>query len=347
MSWTQIQTHDSLMDGLQMVQTIYPNGSPTPCPVVWDNSIDLSRIAVAMRLNDITQAKERERLAVEYQLVTSETNLILVHERAETEKAEDLPELHQVRPMLAAGWAGNGAVANPRKYASLQVMRSSCDNSPFIAEYQINMSQSVPAIWRSNRTHTDARVDGMANAGMDDIEIPAFLRSSKSSSDSTSASKPDKTIVQKFMAMVSTPNKPPQSTQTVKKPQGTADELKAILVKKATVNNPIYELLSSFNQIAMTHTRFRSALAACLRTNQANYMEWLITKHMKTAGSGAPIWAIFISWASENLAIELDRHAERLLREFLNSLTKDLQDAVCSDLDALVRTSGPLLRSAD
>jgi hypothetical protein len=334
MSWTQIQTHDSLMDGLQMVQTIYPNGSPTPCPVVWDNSIDLSRIAVAMRLNDITQAKERERLAVEYQLVTSETNLILVHERAETEKAEDLPELHQVRPMLAAGWAGNGVTAYSRKFASLQVMRSSCDNSPFIAESQINMSQSVvPAMWRSNRTHAAARVDGMANAGMDDIEIPAFLRKQESSSDS----KPVKTFVQKFKDIVSTPSKAPQSTHTVKKPQGTSDELKAILTNKTNANNPIHELLTSFNQIALTHTRFRSALAACLRTNQANYMEWLITKHMKTAGSGAPIWAIFINWAAENLAIELDRHAERLLRDFLSPIDSDLQNVIYAELSELKR----------
>ena len=107
--------------------------------------------------------------------------------------------------MLAAGWGGNGAVAYLRKAPSLQILRSGCDNVPFIAESQINMSQSVPAVWRSSRTHAAARVDGMANAGMDDIEIPAFLRSSKSSSDSTSASKPDKTIVQKFMAMVPSP----------------------------------------------------------------------------------------------------------------------------------------------
>jgi len=172
---------------------------------------------------------------------------------------------------------------------------------------------------------------------MDDIEIPAFLRSSKSSSDSTSASKPDKTIVQKFMAMVSTPNKPPQSTHVVKKPQGTSDELRAILVNKTTVNTRIHELLISFNQIALTHTRFRSALAACLRTNQANYMEWLITKHMKTAGSGAPIWAIFISWAAENLAIELDRHAERILRDFLTPIDKKLVEAICSELDILMQ----------
>jgi cell division protein FtsZ len=35
---------------------------------------------------------------------------------------------------------------------------------------------NTPAVWRSSRTHAAARVDGMASAGMDDIEIPAFLR---------------------------------------------------------------------------------------------------------------------------------------------------------------------------
>ncbi|WP_353237138.1 VIT and VWA domain-containing protein [Limnohabitans sp.] len=331
MSWTQINTQGSPLDELKVVQTVYPNGEPTPCPVIWDESLDLSRIAAALRLNDLTKAKERERLAVEYQLVTSETNLILVHERAENEKADDLPELHQVRPMLAAGWSGNGAIAYSRKAPSLQVMRTGCDNVPFIAESRIDMSMSVPAMWRSNRSHSAARVDGMANAGMDDIEIPAFLRKQESSSDS----KPVKTFVQKFKDIVSTPNKQPQSTHTVKKPQGTSDELKAILASKTITNNPVHELLSSFNQVALTHTRFRSALAACLRTNQANYMEWLITKHMKAAGSGAPIWAIFISWAAENLSVELDRHAERILRDFLSPIDSDLQQAIYAELSEL------------
>lgn len=331
MSWTQINTQGTALDELEVVQTVYPNGQTTPCPVIWDESLDLSRIAAALRLNDITKAKDRERLAVEYQLVTSETNLILVHERAENEKADDLPELHQVRPMLAAGWSGNGVVAYRRTAPSLQVLRSGCDNAPFIAESRIDMSMSVPAMWRSNRSHSAARVDGMANAGMDDIEIPAFLRKQESSSDS----KPVKTFVQKFKDIVSTPNKPPQRTHTVKKPQGTSDELKAILANKTNAKNPIHELLSSFNQVALTHTRFRSALAACLRTNQANYMEWLITKHMKGAGSGAPIWAIFISWAAENLSVELDRHAERILRDFLSPIDSDLQQAIYAELSEL------------
>ena len=303
MSWTQIDTQGTALDELNVVQTVHPNGQPTPCPVIWDESLELSRIATALRLNDMSQAKERERLAVEYQLVTSETNLILVHERVESEKAEDLPELHQVRPMLAAGWGGNGTVAYSRSQTPLRVLRTGSDNAPFISDSRRSLAHSVPAIWRSSRSHSAAHIDGMTNSGMDDIEIPAFLRSSRSSTDSTSNAKPVQTIVQKFMDIVSTPDKPPQTTHTVKKSQGTSDELKAILANKNNRNTPIHELLTCFNQIALTHTRFRSALATCLRTNQANYVELLITKHMKSAGSGAPIWAIFIGWAAET-AIE-------------------------------------------
>ena len=35
---------------------------------------------------------------------------------------------------------------------------------------------SVPSVWRTNRTHAAARVDALASGGMDDLEIPAFLR---------------------------------------------------------------------------------------------------------------------------------------------------------------------------
>lgn len=34
----------------------------------------------------------------------------------------------------------------------------------------------VPAVWRSTRTHASAKVDALSSGGMDDIEIPAFLR---------------------------------------------------------------------------------------------------------------------------------------------------------------------------
>ena len=34
----------------------------------------------------------------------------------------------------------------------------------------------VPSVWRNNRTHAAAKVDALSSGGMDDFEIPAFLR---------------------------------------------------------------------------------------------------------------------------------------------------------------------------
>jgi cell division protein FtsZ len=86
--------------------------------------------------------------------------------------------------VVATGLAKAGAVR-----PELKVLRTGTDNVPFMMGGQdavsapLNSAASLgasgmntPAIWRSNRTHAAARVDGMANAGMDDIEIPAFLR---------------------------------------------------------------------------------------------------------------------------------------------------------------------------
>ena len=48
-------------------------------------------------------------LAVAYQLVTEKTNFLLVHERAEGEKAINMPELQKVQQMVPAGWGGMGS----------------------------------------------------------------------------------------------------------------------------------------------------------------------------------------------------------------------------------------------
>ena len=71
----------------------------------------------------------------------------------------------------------------------LQVLRTGTDNAPFMmggkeavaptlktASPAATNGVNIPAYWRNNRTHAATRVDGMSAAGMDDIEIPAFLR---------------------------------------------------------------------------------------------------------------------------------------------------------------------------
>lgn len=93
----------------------------------------------------------------------------------------------QIRVTVVA--TGLSRQAARRMAPPLQVLRTGTDNVPFTMGGQDAVATSMhgaapsatngmntPAIWRSNRTHAAARVDGMANAGMDDIEIPAFLR---------------------------------------------------------------------------------------------------------------------------------------------------------------------------
>jgi cell division protein FtsZ len=78
----------------------------------------------------------------------------------------------------------------------LQVLRTGTDNVPFnvptvsnivgvpgtIITSNGNNSQpdyggmAVPSVWRTNRTQAAAKVDALSSGGMDDFEIPAFLR---------------------------------------------------------------------------------------------------------------------------------------------------------------------------
>lgn len=320
-TWSQLQA----TPGELTVST----GKPTQkCLVQWCEDIELSRIAAALRLRNMTSAKDREALAMQYQLVSSETNLILVHERAEAEKAEDLPELHQVRPMLAAGWGGNGTVA--AQHSPMLFMRS--ESVSFSISESHSRSISVPAAWRSNRTRTAAHVDAMANSGMDDIEIPAFLRK-QTDSDLVQPSTTSKTT----RARPLPPERP--STTQLRSPQPSRHELELVLNEPMGPSHLVYALVNDFNQVAMRHTQFRSALATCMRSNHGTYLEWLVTRHMTAAGSAAPVWALFIQWAADVYRLPLDRHAQRLLRDFLKAVSPELQASVLNDLEGLIQNS--------
>ena len=88
---------------------------------------------------------------------------------------------------------------NARRTAPpLQVLRTGTDNVPFnmpMAGMHLGSAGTVggnvgmgvgssadygnlavPSVWRTNRTQAAARVDALSSGGMDDLEIPAFLR---------------------------------------------------------------------------------------------------------------------------------------------------------------------------
>ena len=79
--------------------------------------INIPRIAAARRIETTTE-KQGLELSLAYQLLSKWTNYLVVAEREV--KAGDLPELHQVPQMLAAGWGGVGHVQfSPRACASI------------------------------------------------------------------------------------------------------------------------------------------------------------------------------------------------------------------------------------
>jgi cell division protein FtsZ len=91
--------------------------------------------------------------------------------------------------VVATGLSRQGA---RRTAPPLQVLRTGTDNVPFSAPPTLNSvvagpggnvaaqpsyeGMQTPSVWRTNRTQAAAKVDALSSGGMDDFEIPAFLR---------------------------------------------------------------------------------------------------------------------------------------------------------------------------
>jgi Ca-activated chloride channel family protein len=127
----------------------------------------LPRMAAAARINGTSGSDQRYDVgafAIGYQLVTPHTSFLLVHERAEQDKARDMPVLHKVAQMLPAGWGGVGSVYRMES-ASYDVSFSRRE----IAGSGSCMLRA-PAVFRSRGASGTPRTDMAMN------DIPAFLR---------------------------------------------------------------------------------------------------------------------------------------------------------------------------
>ena len=67
----------------------------------------------------------------------------------------------------------NVAYQMPTSGPSMGGVSSSSISSAPQADYN---NMTVPSVWRTNRAQATARVDALSSGGMDDLEIPAFLR---------------------------------------------------------------------------------------------------------------------------------------------------------------------------
>ena len=98
--------------------------------------------------------------------------------------------------VVATGLSRNGQRARPPIQVVQTQLRTGTDNVPFNIPTLNNAvgvqnsapagvgsssqpdygSMATPSVWRTNRTQAAARVDALSSGGMDDYEIPAFLR---------------------------------------------------------------------------------------------------------------------------------------------------------------------------
>ncbi len=109
----------------------------------------LVRMAAHSQLSSLDD-EAAKALAVKYQLVTAQTSCVLVKQRDEQEKADEIPELQKVPHQLAAGWGGTGQLV--AFYDDLDI-NTCCFQEP-VADYS---SDSV-------------------DSEMDYLDAPAFLR---------------------------------------------------------------------------------------------------------------------------------------------------------------------------
>jgi Ca-activated chloride channel homolog len=96
--------------------------SAKPTSITWDTEGIVARLCAAAQIGELTENKAdtklAQSLAMTYQLVTQHTNLFLLHERAEENKADGLPQLQQVAQMQAAGFGGMALSPEQRPFVS-------------------------------------------------------------------------------------------------------------------------------------------------------------------------------------------------------------------------------------
>jgi hypothetical protein len=272
-------------------------------------------------------------------LVTQHTNLFLLHERAEENKAEGLPQLQQVAQMQAVGFGGYGSVR--RAAPDMSIMRMSCNSEAFAISDSLSASSlggdygrlNTPSVWRTNRTHAASKVDGMASAGMDDIEIPAFLRKQTDQSDihvhsssieSYEASPKDSDDTSFVSKLVNTVNHwiaPVTITKQNRQLEKSEQETK--LAKEATLQ----DIVIALNAASIKTTSFRIALQHTLKLELPTSYTPIIIKLTKLTKDSATSWALLIEWMIEQKTLQksLEKHAQRLIRDQLKLVTEDIK----------------------
>ena len=105
---------------------------------------DLARMGAAQRLPTIDEEEEATELAVRYQLLSEWTDYLVVHVRAEADKATELPSLVKVPQVIAAGWHGVGTVYKASRLLAGDLALEPISERPQAGESDSDSSRSAP-----------------------------------------------------------------------------------------------------------------------------------------------------------------------------------------------------------
>lgn len=237
---------------------------------------DLVARLVAARQVGMTAGREQAReLAERYQLVTDDTNLLLVIERDAADRTDGMPDLHQVRPMLAAGWGGTGQVVHTtkiwhsRRSSTASQMQFCSSNSSALGLDDMG-NLHLPSVWRTNHIASAFQVDALASGGTDDFEISAFLCKQ---ADGEGAVAPS--------------------------PRRLASATRSERPQVASVSADAAQILAAFNQAASQGQPFRQTLRAVTALTLSTPLCQAILQAGRHVGGPLKAWACYLLWLHE------------------------------------------------
>lgn len=244
----------------------------SPCEASLSMTADdlVARLVAARQIEAMTDRQQSQEMAERYQLVTQQTNLLLVFDREEADKSDGMPALHKVRPMMAAGWGGTGRMRFGVDKGSLQppVILSS-RTQPRSQGNSAYEALAIPSVWRTNRSQADVQ----ALNSMDNFEIPAFLRKQRQEDHSGSADILD---------------------------SGVSEGNPSAAPAKGAKGETATRVIAQFNRAVASGRPFRLAVREVTDLPLQPWVHDMITEGNQRVGVLLKTWACYLLWLHES-----------------------------------------------
>ena len=295
-------------------------GKPFHCKVAALNSRSdhaLVRLGGACEMEAAPFTDESLTLALKYQLVSEYSNLFLVHVRAEDEKASTLPALQKIEQMQAAGHSGFGTVNQ-----SISCSMQDGSRGGMLA-FAVPDTLSSPSVWRRTPTLSSQIRRSSSSGGMDDYEVPAFLRKIEEPEAKPSLLK---RLQNRYL---------PSGDERPNPKATNAEAQQATPISKTADKDPMplslpprgSDILRRFNSLAWKKTDFSVVVDALSKLIEGSDTAKLIDEVIDAGHSREQVWAVYLDWliAKANGMFALDRHAVRLLRNQTAGINEDIK----------------------